>query len=206
MLAVSTWLMAARAGYHHGDLRAALIRAALEAVEAGGPDAVSLRDIAQSLGVSTAAPYRHFPDRRALLAEVAAMGFADLARAYAKAQAQAPTPMAALRETSRAYLNLAFGRPGLFRLMFASDIVDVDAPPSLLEPAAAAWEGLFHAVGAADPTLDLATIKRRAITGWSTLHGFITLVQGGRLKSFMTEPLTEAELLEAILDKTLNAT
>ena len=198
--------MAKRDGYHHGDLRAGLIRAALEAVEAGGPDAVSLRDLALKLGVSTAAPYRHFPDRRAVLAEVVAIGFADLTAAYARAQAEASDPAAALRETARAYLNLAFGRPGLFRLMFASDIVDAGAPADLLARAAEAWEGLFRAVGATTPGADLATVKRRAITGWSTLHGFITLVQGGRLKGFMTEPLTEAELLEAILDKTLNDT
>jgi AcrR family transcriptional regulator len=196
--------MAKRDGYHHGDLRAGLIRAALEAVEAGGPEAVSLRDLALKLGVSTAAPYRHFPDRRAVLAEVAAIGFADLSAAYARAQAEASDPAAALRETARAYLNLAFGRPGLFRLMFASDIVDAGAPAALLASAADAWEGLFRAVGAMTPGADLASVKRRAITGWSTLHGFITLVQGGRLKGFMTEPLTEAELLEAVLDKTLN--
>jgi AcrR family transcriptional regulator len=197
--------MAKRGGYHHGDLRTALIAAAQAAVEAGGPDAMSLRDIAQSLGVSTAAPYRHFPDRRALLNEVAALGFADLGEAYARAQASAPDPQTALRETARAYLTLAFGRPGLFRLMFASDLVDAaDAPSSLLQPAAAAWEGLYRAVAAADPDADLASVKRRAITGWSTLHGFITLVQGGRLKGFMTEPLTEAELVQAVLDKTLS--
>jgi AcrR family transcriptional regulator len=196
--------MAKRGGYHHGDLRAALIRAALEAVEAGGPDAVSLRDLALKLGVSTAAPYRHFADRRALLAEVAAIGFTELTTSYARAQTSAPDSLAAMRETARAYLTLAFGRPGLFKLMFASDIVDANPPASLLAPAAAAWEGLFQAVGALDPAADPATVKRRAITGWSTLHGFITLVQGGRLKGFMTEPLTEAELLEAILDKTLN--
>ncbi|WP_394764498.1 TetR/AcrR family transcriptional regulator [Phenylobacterium sp.] len=195
--------MATARGYHHGDLKAALIRGALAAVETGGPDAVSLRDLAQSLGVSTAAPYRHFPDRRALLAEVAAIGFNDLTAAYARAQAEAADPVAAMRETARAYLTLAFGRPGLFKLMFASDIVDGEAPASLLGPAQAAWEGLFRAVAAAEPGAEPAAIKRRAITGWSTLHGFITLVQGGRLKGFMTEPLTEADLLEAILDKTL---
>ena len=196
--------MATKRGYHHGDLREALVSAAQDAVEAGGPEALSLRDLAQSLGVSTAAPYRHFPDRRALLAEVAAKGFADLNAAYARAQADADTPIAALRETARAYLTLAFGRPGLFRLMFGSDILGADAPPNLVETAREAWEALFRAVHALDPGADLATVKRRAITGWSTLHGFITLGQGGRLRGFMTEPLTEAELLEAILDKTLH--
>jgi AcrR family transcriptional regulator len=195
--------MGSKRGYHHGDLRAALIAAALAAVERDGPDALSLRDLSQSLGVSSAAPYRHFPDRRALLSEVAAIGFQDLTDAYARAQADMPDPASALRETARAYLALAFGRPGLFKLMFATDIVDRDVPDVLLGPAQAAWEGFRHAVAVADPAADAATATRRAVTGWSTLHGFIALVQGGRLKSFMTEPLTESELVEAILDKTL---
>ncbi|MBS0359888.1 MAG: TetR/AcrR family transcriptional regulator [Proteobacteria bacterium] len=192
-----------RRPYHHGDLREALVAAAQAAVETSGPEALSLRDLAQSLGVSTAAPYRHFPDRRALLDEVAARGFADLDAAYRAARAGAPNPRAAMRETARAYLNLAFSRPGLFRLMFASDALGVDASPALLAAAGQAWESLYAAARAAEPDADLAAVKRRAITGWSTLHGFITLVQGGRLKGFMTEPLSEAELLEAVLDKSL---
>jgi AcrR family transcriptional regulator len=193
----------AKRGYHHGDLKAELVRAALAAVEQGGPDAVSLREIAEQLGVSRAAPYRHFADRRALLAEVAALGFADLARAYDKARADAAQPLDALRGTARAYLGLAFGRPGLFRLMFGSDILGADAPLSLQRPARAAWESLRAAVAAADPGADRATINRRTITGWSTLHGFIALVQGERLQAFMTDPLSEAELVEAIIETTL---
>lgn len=194
----------AKQGYHHGDLKAALVRAATAAVERGGPEAVSLRDLAEQLGVSRAAPYRHFADRRALLAEVAARGFAELTLAYDRARAEAAAdPRAALRGTSRAYLGLAFGRPGLFRLMFDSDLLGPDAPPSLLQPAREAWESLRAAVAGADPGADTATINRRTITGWSTLHGFIALTQGGRLKAFMTEPLSESDLLESVIDKTL---
>lgn len=189
--------------YHHGDLRAALIQAAGAAVDVAGPDAVSLRDLAQSLNVSTAAPYRHFADRTALLAEVAADGFVALTEAYARAKADNPDPKVVLKETARAYLALAFQHPGRFRLMFGSDILGPGAPQRLLDAAAAAWAGLHGAVAAADPTAEIAVIKRRTITGWATLHGFITLVQGGRLRGFMTEPLTEVELLEAVLEKTL---
>ena len=196
--------MVTRRPYHHGDLRTALVEAAYGVVARGGPEALSLRELAQSLEVSSGAPYRHFPDRQALLAEVAARGFAELTEAYDRAQTGAPDAHAAMRETARAYLALAFSSPGLFRLMFGSDILGAHAPPDLLQRAAEAWEALYRAVAALDPGADEATMKRRAITGWSTLHGFIALVQGGRLKSFMTEPLTEAELMDAILDKTLS--
>lgn len=192
----------AKDGYHHGDLRSALVQAADAAVEAGGPEAVSLRELAKALGVSTAAPYRHFADRRALLSEVAALGFERLNRDYEAAAAN-PDARAALRDTARVYLGLAFDRPGLFRLMFDSDLLGPGAPTRLTEPAGAAWTALHAAVARANPDADVATVKRRTITGWSTLHGFIALQQGGRLKGFMTEPLTEAELVEAVIEKTL---
>ena len=191
--------------YHHGDLRKALIQAARTAVESGGPDAVSLRDLAQSLSVSTAAPYRHFTDRGALLAEVAADGFEELGQAYALAQSSNPEPKAAARETARAYLGLAFQQPGLFRLMFTSDILGTSAPQRLVDAAASSWEGLHRSVAATMPGADISEIKRRTLTGWSTLYGFFSLVQGGRIRAFMIEPLTEAELLEAVLDKALGA-
>ena len=193
--------MASKRGYHHGDLRAALVQAALAAVDAGGPEAVSLRELAEQLGVSPAAPYRHFPDRRALLTEVAALGFTELAAAYATVQGAAPNPLAALRETARVYLNLAFRRPGLFRLMFDSDLLDDSAPPTLLQPAGEAWEGLRRAVAGADPGASARDISRRTLQGWSTLHGFVALTRGARLKTFMIDPLSEPELIEAILDK-----
>lgn len=190
--------------YHHGDLRAALIAAARAAVEVGGPEAVSLRELAQALGVSTAAPYRHFRDRRALLAAVAAEGFTELAQAYRDTRAQRGPPLDIMRDTARVYLRLAFDRPGLFRLMFAGDILSGEPPRSLTGPAMDAWVEFRATVAAQDPTADDVTVKRRAVTGWSTLHGYVTLAQGGRLAGFMTEPLTHADLVEAVLDKALS--
>ena len=134
---------------------------------------------------------------------MAAQGFEDLTTAYARAIAAGPTPRAALRATARAYLGLAFGRPGLFRLMFDSDILGPDAPASLTGPAGEAWALLYQAVAAVEPTADEVAVKTRVITGWSTLQGFVTLKQGGRLRDFMTEPLSEAELFDAVIEKTL---
>lgn len=190
----------AKDGYHHGDLRSALLEAAGAAVAEQGPDGVSLRELAKTLGVSPAAPYRHFPDRQALLNEVAVQGFTQLGQDYAAA-AQNVDPASALRATGRAYLDLAFKRPGLFQLMFESDLLGSSSPPELLHQAAAAWQALHDAVARANPGADLAEVKLRTITGWSVLQGFVTIQRGGRLKAFMTEPLTERELIDAVLDK-----
>ena len=190
----------ARDGYHHGDLRSVLLGAASDVVATHGPDAVSLRELARALGVSPAAPYRHFPDRQALLCEIASGGFAQLGRDYATAAADVD-PKLALRATGRAYLSLAFERPGLFQLMFESDLLGPASPVALLAQAASAWQALHDAVARANPGSELAEVKLRTITGWSVLQGFVTIQRGGRLKDFMTAPLTESDLIEAILDK-----
>src|ERR1700722_14633836 len=108
--------------YHHGDLRGALVEAAAAEIERGGYENLSLRELAESLGVSRAAPYRHFADRRALLAAVAANGFDRLTAIYRNAIANGTTPQGRLAATGRAYLAFAAQRPQWFRLRFFSDL------------------------------------------------------------------------------------
>src|SRR3569832_1650641 len=91
--------------YHHGDLRNALIERALAVVEQGGDEAVSLRELAADLGVSRAAPYRHFPDRDALMAAVAARGFEELNVVYEAALRGPGTLAEHLRGTARVYFD-----------------------------------------------------------------------------------------------------
>src|ERR1700756_4423963 len=120
---VNMQLMKDDSSYHHGDLHAALVKAAAAEVERGGYENLSLRELAESLGVSRAAPYRHFTDRRALLAAVAADGFERLTAAYRKATSSGKTPRARLAAAGRGYLQFAAERPQTFRLMFVSDLL-----------------------------------------------------------------------------------
>ncbi len=189
--------------YHHGDLRTALLDAALQAVEAGGHATLSLRDLAQGLGVSHAAPYRHFANRQALLAAVAATGFARLAEAWLAAWQGAGTtgagptdtgPAARLRVAARAYIGFATERPGLFRLMFQGP-----PPPG----AEAAFAGLQATVAAALPGAPEATVKARTIAMWSAMHGFAWLCLEHRIRPAMLGPLAPGAMLEAVLDAAL---
>ena len=190
--------------YHHGDLANALIVAALAAVEQAGPDAVSLRDLAQTLGVSRAAPYRHFADRDALLAAVAARGFDDLNAGYETALAAEGGGREKLRAAGRVYLDFARRRPGLFRLMFESDLLGRDRPPQvLIGPADKAYQLLWRAMEAACPDADERTIKARTITVWSTIYGYIALNRGRRFKAFMLGPLSEDDVEAAVIDATM---
>ena len=187
-------------GYHHGDLANALISAALAAVEQGGPEAVSLREIAQSLGVSRAAPYRHFADRDQLLAAVAARGFEDLNTAYKTAMAKPGDGKQRLDTVNRAYFEFATARPGLHRLMFESDLLNRTPPAAvLIPPANESYDLLVQSVAGAYPDESPKAIKARTIAMLSLSYGFLSLDRAGRFKPFMIEPLTHEELVEAVL-------
>ncbi len=182
--------------YHHGDLRAALLAAALHAVEAGGHATLSLRELAQGLGVSHAAPYRHFPNREALLAAVASQGFAQLAEAWLAAWrgAGAAGPAGRLRLAARAYIGFATEHAALFRLMFQGP-----PPPG----AEAAFAGMQATVAAALPGAAEAAVKTRTLTMWSALHGFAWLALEGSIRPAMLRPLPPEAMLDAVLDAAL---
>jgi AcrR family transcriptional regulator len=188
--------------YHHGDLRAALVRAAAAEIERGGYENLSLRELAESLGVSRAAPYRHFTDRRALLAAVAADGFERLTAAYRKATSSGKTPRARLAAAGRGYLKFAAERPQTFRLMFVSDLLSGGAVPpdaALLKAAGEAYVVFEKLVAATLDNPDDRSIKAASIKIMSTGFGFALLRMNDRLKPFMYGPLTQRELVDAVL-------
>lgn len=116
-------------GYHHGNLRQALVEAALELIAANGPTGFTMAEAAKLAEVSAAAPYRHFTGRDELIAEVAAQGFdlfADvLAYAYDDGR---PSPLAAFEAVGRAYLAFARKHPGHYIAMFESGVAPNQTP------------------------------------------------------------------------------
>jgi AcrR family transcriptional regulator len=189
-----------KSSYHHGNLAQALVEAALKQVEQGGAEAVSLRELAQSLGVSRAAPYRHFADRDVLLATVAARGFEDLIVLYETALASPGDGRARLRAAGRTFSDFATRRPGLYRLMFESDFLNRNPPPAvLLAPAEKSYRLLLQAVEGAYPDAGPTEVKIRTLIMTSTAHGFLTLDRVGRFKPFMYEPLSHEEMVKAVM-------
>lgn len=156
--------------YHHGDLRAALVSAALDLLESGGEAALSLRATARACGVSAMAPYRHFPGKEDLLEAVAARGFEDLAADLEAADAAA-TGSAALAAQGAAYVAFARRRPALFRLMFMRPcrVAAKSRAYGILERRAAAL------AGPAMPAEDLT------LAAWSLVHGLAALILDGRV-------------------------
>jgi AcrR family transcriptional regulator len=186
--------------YHHGDLRAALLAAAAVEIEHIGYENLSLRELAASLEVSRAAPYRHFADRRALLAALAAEGFDRLAAIYRKAIAAGKTPRTRLAASGRAYLAFAAERPQLFRLMFASDLFGTrPLDPALIKAAGDCYEIFEGLVAATLDDPDERAIKAVTIAMMSTSYGFALLRMGDRLRPFMVGQLTQDDLIDAVL-------
>src|SRR5258708_11217050 len=105
--------------YHHGDLRDAVVQAALQEAEQGGPEAISLKALAKKLGVSQPAPYRHFADREALLEAVTAEAFRQFTAVLREAIGK-PSKQSKLSRFAQAALAFGLRRNGIYRLMFAS--------------------------------------------------------------------------------------
>ncbi|MFB8118850.1 TetR/AcrR family transcriptional regulator [Streptomyces sp. NPDC055962] len=159
--------------YHHGDLRRAVLTAALDVIGTDGPDALSLRDLARRAGVSHAAPAHHFKDRTGLLTAVAAEGYA----LFADALADAPD----LRERGVAYVRFATGHPAHFQVMFRPELHRTGDPELLAakaratEALRAGIDGLSDADRGGDPRL-------AGVAAWSLAHGFATLLLSGNLE------------------------
>jgi AcrR family transcriptional regulator len=189
-----------KSNYHHGDLRAALLTAATVELERSGYENLSLRELAGSLGVSRAAPYRHFADRQALLSALAADGFDQLTAIYRQAIETAETAELQLSRSGRCYLAFAEQRPQLFRLMFSSNLFGVlPLDPSLIRAAGACYEIFEGMVAATLENPQANAVKAATVAIMSTTYGFALLRMGGRLKPFMVGGLSPGDLVEAVL-------
>lgn len=169
--------------YHHGDLRRAIVDTTMRMLAEDGGWQFTLREVARRAGVSHAAPYKHFPDKAALLAEIALVGFDGLRTALRAAQSQSDGDLAAeFVATAEAYL--AFGRdnPALYRLMFGGEVAsatDLHRDPRAL--------GAFEAVidllgrGQASGLFRARPVRGQAAACWAQLHGLTMLTLDGLL-------------------------
>ena len=169
--------------YHHGDLREALVAAALAIVERDGAAALSLRGAARAAGVSAMAPYHHFRDREALVAAVAQAGFerlyADKLAALATGSGDATAMVVA---GARAYVGFILDNPELYRLMKGPELADRRRHPALAEAAAAPAARLAEmtqALTGAGRSMVSSETLGQAI--WAFAHGVGTLALDGYL-------------------------
>jgi AcrR family transcriptional regulator len=187
----------AKRGYHHGNLRQALVDAALQLIEEKGPTGFTLSEAAKTAGVTPAAVYRHFEGREDLIAEAARQGyqvFADLMDyAYAKGQ---PSALASFEATGRAYLAFARKYPGHYVAMFESGI-SINSTPELAILANRALGVLERA--AAELSQHIPPDRRppaQMVSAhiWAMCHGVVELFARGSPGT--KSPFPPEELLE----------
>jgi len=190
---------AGRRGYHHGNLREALIAAALELIAAKGPLGFTFAEAARSAGVSQAAPYRHFRDRDELMADVAKRGFerfeARLEHAWGKGL---PEPVTSFLRLGKAYLAFAREEPAYYAAMFEAGI-PLDGNPELQQLGDRAFAVLrtaSDAVCARLPKESRPPALMMALHIWSLSHGIASLFGRGDAARRKL-PMSAEDLLEA---------
>jgi AcrR family transcriptional regulator len=177
--------------YHHGNLRTALLAQAERSVRESGVEQLSLRELARQLGVSHAAPRRHFPDRQALLDALAEAGFERLHRDLQAAVDGAGEEFSArLRATATAYVGFATTDAALLELMFAGKHRD---PAGVLEAAADRAFGVMLELilqGQAQGSIEPGEPERVGIVLFATIQGIAALVNGGMIADDLIEEIT----------------
>ena len=186
-------------GYHHGNLREALMRAAMELIAQKGPAGFTFAEAARWAGVSPAAPYRHFRDRDELLSSVAQRGFESFEAALATAwNGGAPDAFTAFERLGKAYLAFARAEPAYYSAMFESGL-PLDANPELR----AASERAFAVLRAASERL-IAKLPAEgrppalmmALHIWALSHGIASLFGRGDAAR-RALPMSPEDLMEA---------
>lgn len=174
--------------YHHGDLRHAIVKAALEILNETQSLEFSLRELARRAGVSHNAPYKHFADKRELLAAVSAAGFEMLTKRMARKIALAGTPRAQMFAMTRAYIDHGVENPAVYALMFGSYLGGPDrSRPAIelaeAEQAKALLSGVIIAGGLGRTIPDAARNERKIagaiLSWWSLVHGLTLLLADG---------------------------
>jgi AcrR family transcriptional regulator len=187
--------------YHHGDLREALVRAALAEAERGGPEAISIKALAKRLGVSQPAPYRHFADRDALLQAVTAEAFRQFNTIMREA-IDMPSKRSKLSRLAQAALDFGLRRNGIYRLMFASRSMAGAAADSELR--IAAHETFVLLVESFEaPKVGLLR-EQHALQIWAALHGVVMLAEQGLLTG-QSAKITREQLLDNVVEQTRGA-
>ncbi len=189
-----------RESYHHGNLREALIEAALDLIAERGPAGFTFAEVARAAGVSPAAPYRHFRDRNALVAEIARLGFEQFAVELEAAwRGGRPNPVTAIENCGKAYLAFARREPASYAAMFGAGLV-LEDDPALLVANERAFGVLRHAAEVACNTARRATRpppRMVALHIWSLSHGIASLFVGPTDGGRRRLPMTPEDLLEA---------
>ena len=188
--------------YHHGDLRRALLDTAMDMLGEDNGWQFTLRELSRRAGVSHTAAYKHFPDKAALLAELALLGFEQLRAALLAAR---PAPPTTIRDEflalSRAYVRFGVSQPNLYQLTFSAD-ARASMNARLNDGAAAALDVLIDLIarGQQQGWLRKRVVREQAGASWAQLHGLVLLTIDGLLTADAVGPDASEAALGVLLE------
>jgi AcrR family transcriptional regulator len=189
-----------RGNYHHGDLRQALVAAALRALERHRAEDLSLRELGRELGVSPRAPYRHFATREELLAAVAVEGYRMFGvLTQARVAEAGADPLARLCAIGESYVLFAVEHPAAFRVMYAPYATVEENAPELLATRAEGHRAMMEIIaeGQAVGLLRGGDPMQLALVLWSSMHGLAVLLTEGQLARY-DRPIEAAKLMALV--------
>lgn len=167
--------------YHHGELRSALIEAALDILKDKGMEHLSLRTLAKATGVTQAAPYSHFRDKDDLLAAVAETGFQRLALQMAEDATGTANTQERIEKLMASYIRFALANKPLFQLMFSRELSEMKNYPTLAMTAGKSYALISAALSKRVSSTDEET-RFLTVTIWSLCHGLTTLIVDQKIK------------------------
>ncbi len=195
-------MTAVKAAYHHGDLRSALLAAALEIIEDTGPQGLTIREVARRAGVSHAAPYRHFADKDELILSVVEQGFDLLQESMlAEKRAAGPDPVEQFAASGMAYLDFAMRYPAYYRVMFSGDLLNSTGHESLQHTSSTAFSQMLEDITTCQ---QLGILRKgdpmlQAISILSTVHGFAALANDNRVSYLVDGHYSLQQVREFVL-------
>ncbi len=170
--------------YHHGNLRDELLKTAGRMISKHGMKALTLRALAQRVGVSRSAPYRHFANKNALLMAIAEDGFRSLTKGYRRKEGiQPPDAAARLEMVGSAYVEFAIRHPGPYKLMFGAEIMEQPHASTMMEAARVTFDEFRSATASFRMEYGLEGVGLDALTNhlWTTAHGLAMLLIDGQI-------------------------
>lgn len=190
--------------YHHGDLKNALIQAGIEILSEQGLHGLSLRKVAQRAGVSHAAPYAHFTDKQALIAAISTEGYRKLYDRLSWAVEQNRSdPLRLLIEASWAYVQFALSEPAHFKITLSGAVEKEQEFPAFIEMTRKAFGLVVEVTEACQQAGVLKTgpTDQMAVSVWSIVHGFTSLVLEGQVSSSVVDGMTLREMMIFVLSQ-----
>lgn len=190
--------------YHHGNLETAILDLAVIEIETVGYEALSLRELAGAIGVSRAAPYRHFPSRLHFLEALIGRGLKLMNQKLDEAAERHADPLSKVRAVFEAYLAFADDYPQMYRLSFTSDTFVQDEPDEAFRnEAKARFEFLARFVSLLMPEASAEDLELRAIACWSFLNGFAVLSMTHRINHVLNDIQSLAKARHAVIEQCL---